>query len=474
MKWPVIFGAGILILGLGAGRAIGETNAAAPVAAPAFTGQQICEAWGWIVAHEKDVAGIEISEAELAVFLKGFAANLKNQPPPCDLHEVFPNLQQLARARREKLVQATIRKNEAEARAFFARLKSKTNVVQLPNGLCYEILKSGSGPFPKPTQTINVHYFGHLLDGTEFAEFGPLDMILVTNHTVCRGWVGALQKLNRGGRMKLYVPPPLSEKEAEGLGIEPGAARVYDIELFDIKDTAPEDLANATLPPAPEAEPPLAAGHSEQQLLEAWGWSVGQQTRANQFELSEADAAALVKGLTAGIKGEPAPFEMRQIYPAVERFVNARREQVRQAARQKQLDEMNAFFAGLKKNTNVIELPDGLRYEILKPGTGPYPEPGQMVVVDFTGRLIDGTVFDRTDNEPLHIEVGSVTRGFNEGIQRINRGGRIKLYIPPALGFGDVPTSGGVAGIPAGSTLIYDIELRDIESPAGGSGPEKK
>ena len=465
----------LLGLNLRAGRAAETANPASPVSGPAFAQWQIVETWGWVTAREKGLAGLEISPAELSTFLRGFTANLNQQTAPANLREIFPNLQKLARARREKLVQATLRKNEAEARAFFSLLKRNPNLVELPDGLCCEMLKPGTGPGPRPAQTVNVHYFGHLLNGAEFAEFGPLDMILVTNHAVCRGWVEALQKLNRGGRMKLYVPPPLSEREAEGLGIEPGSARVFDIELFDVKDTAPADLANATLPPAPEAEPPLATGYSDRQLIEAWGWSVAQQTRAAQFGLTTNEISALARGLAAGIRAQPAPFEPQKIYPAVETFVNARREQARAAARQQRQAEMNTFFAGLKKNTNVVELPSGLCYEILKPGRGAYPKPGQTVIADFTARLVDGTVFDRTDNEPLHIEVGAMTRGFNEGIQKINPGGRIKLYLPPNLGFGDVPTSGDVAAVPADSTLIYDIELREIENPrSGGGGLEKR
>lgn len=85
------------------------------------------------------------------------------------------------------------------------------------------------------------------------------------------------------------------------------------------------------------------------------------------------------------------------------------------------------------------------------------------MVVDYSGRLINGSVFDQTYNEPLHIEVGSVIPGWNEGIQKINRGGKLKLYIPPDLGYGNEDHSGVVAPIPANSTLIYEIELLDIQ-----------
>jgi FKBP-type peptidyl-prolyl cis-trans isomerase len=465
----------VAVLSVGFGAVFAAANPPA-VSAPADSvSLPVIETWGWMLAQQQGVAGVELGEADRALFLKGFAANLKAAPPPCDLRAAFPNLQQLIKARREKVVQAIIGRNEAEAKAFFALLKKNTNVVEWPDGLACELLQPGAGPHPKPAQTVKVHYFGHLIDGTEFAEFGPSDLILVTNHTVCRGWVDALLKFHPGTKAKLYVPPPLSEREAERLGIEPGSALVFTIELFEIKDTPPAELEAATLPMAPDSEPSLAEGVTEKQLIEAWGWSAAQQTRAAPFGLGDREIAALTNGLAAGIRAQPAPHDLAQMSAAVEAFVNGRREQVRAAARQKRLSEKNALFAALKQNTNVVELPSGLRYEIVKPGQGPCPKPGQMVIVDFTARLADGTVFDRTDNEPLHLEVGSVTRGFNEGLQKINRGGRIRLYIPPELGFGDVAASGGVAGIPAGSTLIYDVELRDLEpAPPDESRPEKK
>jgi len=440
-----------------------------------FTDRQVVEVWGWLVAQTKGVAGITLSDDERSAFLKGFGANLKGGQPPSNLREMFPNLERLARQRRDNLIRATVQRNEAEAKAFFALLKKSTNVVELPNGLCFEMLKPGNGPRPRTTQTVNVHYFGHLPDGTEFAEFGPLDSILVTNHMVCRGWVDALQQLNQGGKMRLYVPPPLSEKEAEKLGVEPGSTLVFDIELFDIKDTAPQDLDAAQTPAAADAEPPYIEGVTDRQLIEAWGWLVARQTQAAQFGLGKDEIAAFTKGLADGIKGQPAPRDLQQIRPQVGQFVEDRREKVRAAAKRQRTAEMNALFADLKKNTNVVELPSSLRYEILKAGQGPFPKPGETLIVNFTGRLVDGTVFDRTDIEPLHIEVGGMTRGFNEGIQKINQGGRIRLYIPPNLGFGSGATSSGVSAIPADSTLIYDVDLLEIEnSTPDAPAPEKK
>jgi FKBP-type peptidyl-prolyl cis-trans isomerase len=112
-----------------------------------------------------------------------------------------------------------------------------------------------------------------------------------------------------------------------------------------------------------------------------------------------------------------------------------------------------------------------VRYEILKTGGEVKPKVGQIVRVDYTGRLLDGTIFDQTYNEPLYIEVGSVIPGLNEGFQLIGKGGRIRLYVPPSIGYGDEDMSGVVSRIPASSLLIYEIELLDIQDAKQGPTP---
>ena len=139
-----------------------------------FTGLQIIESWGWIIAQEKNLAGIEISGAERQLFLKGFSEGVKNEPAPCDLQKSFAEVEKLAKARREKITRAIIQKNEAAANLFFAVLKTNANVVTLPGGVFCEILKPSDGALPKPQQTVSVHYTARLLDGTEFDQMGRL------------------------------------------------------------------------------------------------------------------------------------------------------------------------------------------------------------------------------------------------------------------------------------------------------------
>ena len=122
------------------------------------------------------------------------------------------------------------------------------------------------------------------------------------------------------------------------------------------------------------------------------------------------------------------------------------------------------FFTKLKENKAVVELPSGLRYEIVAQGTGAAPKPTETVKVHYTGKLIDGSVFDSSvqRGEPAEFPLDQVIPGWTEGIQKVTKGGKIKLYVPPHLAYGD----DGRPGIPPGSTLIFDVELLDIKAAA--------
>lgn len=467
VKFPALFFAGLFILSVGACSInAGGTNIVQSPTGGDFTENQIMEGWGWIIAHEKKLAGDEISDRELSVFEKGFLAGIRGQPAPFDLGKIYPDIERLAKARHEKVIAVLRQKNRREADSFFLKLKQQTNVLSLPENCYYEITKPG-GAHPKIRQTINVHYTARLIDGTEFSQIGPVDMVLVTNREVCRGWTDMIQRMGAGGTAKLYVPPPLSENDAERFGVEPDSTMIFEIELLGFTNTSPEDLESAMMMPPPESLPQTSSAFADRDIIEAWGWVIANETHAAKFELSESGISSLEKGLAAGIKNQPCPVDAQKIYPAVERFLQNKREQMRQAEKQKRTLEMEALFAELKKNTNVVELPDGLRYEILKPGAGPSPKSNQTVKVLYTGRLINGRIFDSTEVGPLDVDLDKVIRGWSEGIQKIGKGGRIKLYIPPALGYGDEDTS----GIPANSTLIFDVELLDIKNaPVVSSG----
>jgi FKBP-type peptidyl-prolyl cis-trans isomerase len=434
---------------------------ATALATPPRTEGQLVEAWGWQVAHREDIAGVALSADERATFLAGAARAIDHQPPPCDLAIAFADLTKLADERRREIVAARRAHNEAQAAEWFSRLAQRDNLRHLPRGLCFEVLREGHGVPAEPKQTATVRYTGRLIDGTEFIHMDAYDVIVVPKR-LSPALYEAIQVVKPGGAVRLFVPPALSAGEEAKLGIPVGAATIYELEVLEVKPTSAKDLANSLLPMAPEPEPPSWSGLSSARLIEAWGWSVVQRSEAAAILSDAADRSAFLGGLDAGLRNQPLTDGAERVR-AANAYVATARVRLRQRQREDRLAVMTALFAQLDRQPGVAKQPDGLRYEILAPGDGPKPRLGDLVVVDYVGRLLNGTVFDRTDNEPLHIRVGSVIDGWDEGIQKIARGGRIRLYIPPALGYGDEDASGVLAKIPGASTLVYEVTLLDVQ-----------
>jgi FKBP-type peptidyl-prolyl cis-trans isomerase len=217
--------------------------------------------------------------------------------------------------------------------------------------------------------------------------------------------------------------------------------------------------AAAPATPAPAAAP--APTYTDEQLTEEVGWVVAQKVGLTQLQFTPAETAALLKGFTAGVGGKESPFDLQKVGPELETFMQ--RKQTDYVAKMKAQSQTQAaaFFAKLQDNKNVVTTPSGLRYEIVSPGDPTTPKPTETVKVNYTGTLVDGTVFDSSAQrgQPAEFPLDGVIPGWTEGIQKIGKGGKIKLYVPPELGYGDE----GRPGIPPGSTLIFDVELLDIK-----------
>jgi FKBP-type peptidyl-prolyl cis-trans isomerase len=111
-----------------------------------------------------------------------------------------------------------------------------------------------------------------------------------------------------------------------------------------------------------------------------------------------------------------------------------------------------------------IKTASGLEYEDLVVGTGASPNPGQVVVVHYTGWLTDGKKFDSSldRNKPFEFPIGRgrVIKGWDEGVVTMKAGGKRKLYIPPELGYG----AGGFGQlIPPNSQLVFEVELLEVK-----------
>ena len=108
----------------------------------------------------------------------------------------------------------------------------------------------------------------------------------------------------------------------------------------------------------------------------------------------------------------------------------------------------------------VVVLPSGLQYKILKEGSGAKPKEADSVIVHYRAMFINHDVFDMSyDRGPAGFKLSEVTKGLSQGILLMKKGAIYELYIPPELAYGD-QTFANI--IPAGSTLIYTIELIKI------------
>lgn len=196
----------------------------------------------------------------------------------------------------------------------------------------------------------------------------------------------------------------------------------------------------------------------DQKFSYAIGANFGGQVRHDALDL---DMDAFVKGVRDGIAGQNqfSDAEMQEIFMAFQQAMQAKQANAAveaKAAGQKFLEEN-------KKNKDVQVTESGLQYKVVTMGNGPKPSATSKVTVKYKGTLIDGTVFDSTDNnggEPISFGLNQVIKGWTEGLQLMPTGSKFIFYIPSDLAYGD-NGAGGI--IPGGATLIFEIELLSFE-----------
>jgi FKBP-type peptidyl-prolyl cis-trans isomerase len=186
-------------------------------------------------------------------FSAGLTDALEGAEPRLTEEEISTEMQayQEKAAAEQASAQAAIGEaNQAAAAAFLAENATKEGVVVTESGLQYETLEAGEGPKPTLEDSVEVHYRGTLIDGTEFdSSYGRDQTVTFGVGQVIAGWTEALQLMSVGSKWKLVIPPELGYG-AGGAGqmIGPNAALIFEVELIAIPEAeeAAADPAAAT------------------------------------------------------------------------------------------------------------------------------------------------------------------------------------------------------------------------------------
>jgi len=194
----------------------------------------------------------------------------------------------------------------------------------------------------------------------------------------------------------------------------------------------------------------------EERASYAVGMQIGRSLKAQNADIV---VSALTAGLNDGLGGKESKLNEQELQAAMQKMQEIMAKKAQEQA-EKNLKAGEEWLAKNKTRPGVITTESGLQIEVLKEGTGPTPTDNDIVKVHYTGTLITGEKFDssRDRNEPAEFPVRQVIPGWTEALKMMKAGSHVKLAIPPKLAYGAQQRP----GIPANSTLLFDVELLEV------------
>lgn len=214
----------------------------------------------------------------------------------------------------------------------------------------------------------------------------------------------------------------------------------------------------------------VAMSTDAQKEAYALGSSFASYMKANlEQNQIKADPEFVISGFSETFRGASQQSE-EEVKAILDAFSKRIQEETK-ARIEKETSENTAagdkFRAEFAKQDGVKQTKSGLLYQVLQEGSGRHPTAEDTVIVHYTGTLPDGRKFDSSYDrgETATFPLNGVIKGWTEGIQLIGVGGKIKLVVPPDLGYGaqNIPGQGDKAGIGPSSTLVFEVELLGID-----------
>ncbi|MFL1684651.1 FKBP-type peptidyl-prolyl cis-trans isomerase [Coprobacter secundus] len=183
----------------------------------------------------------------------------------------------------------------------------------------------------------------------------------------------------------------------------------------------------------------------------------------------EINKATFLAALSKSIKGDSTILSRSQAEQVYQAFMTSFQEKKMKAEEariaespeaKKNAAEGKKFLEEKSKEAGVQKTASGLLYKVIKEGKGEKPTATSNVKINYKGTLIDGKQFDANKNTTMN--VGQVVPGFREALMLMTPGSTYQVYIPAELGYGLRQTG----SIPVNSTLIFDIDLLEVEAPS--------
>lgn len=188
------------------------------------------------------------------------------------------------------------------------------------------------------------------------------------------------------------------------------------------------------------------------------GLRAGQSIKTMPMDIKP-DSALALRGFEESVAGQPTATveQLQSLVEQVNKILSAKI----QVLQQEFMDSSKVFLEENAKKEGVKTTLSGLQYKIIDPGAGPSPKDGDTVTVNYTGKLVNGRVFDSSieRGQPASFPVNGVIPGFSEALKMMKPGAKWELVIPPILAYGE---QGAGNAIPGGAVLIFEVELIKI------------